>query len=186
MTDENVKTKGVAMPAAATAFEQYGPALHRYLLRRLRRPEDVPDLTQEIFERFLKKKDRAELIRNPLAYLYGIASHVVSEAHYEEQQNRVTCDSELLTRLDDRFDSASPDQLAEQLGLQRDLLDALALLPRNHLLAVLLVEGQDMSYEEAAQASGFTRNTIATYLMHARAKLKLILQDYWVGKDSHR
>jgi RNA polymerase sigma-70 factor (ECF subfamily) len=186
MTDSRPKTRVPEVPSAGTAFEQYGPALHRYLLRRLRHPEDASDLTQEIFERFIKKKDRAELVRNPLAYLYGIASHVVSEAHYAAQQSRVICDSELLNRMEEGFDAAAPEQLADQLGLRRDLLDALSSLPRNHLLAVLLVEAQEMSYDEAARATGFTRNTIATYLMHARAKLKLILQDYWVGKDSPR
>src|SRR5258705_7997608 len=186
MTDAKTKTPVPEVPSTGAAFEQYGPALHRYLLRRLRHPQDASDLTQEIFERFIKKKDRTELIRNPLAYLYGIASHVVSEAHYAAQQSRVTFDSELLVRMDEGFDAAAPDQLADRLGLRRDLLDALSSLPRNHLLAILLVKGEEMSYDEAACATGFTRNTIATYVMHARAKLKLILQDYWVAKDSRR
>jgi RNA polymerase sigma-19 factor, ECF subfamily len=186
MTDAKLNAGRRQAPQADPGFEQYGPALHRYLLRRLRRPEEARDLTQEIFERFLKKKDRPEFIRNPLAYLYGIASHVVSEANYEEQQNRVTCNSDLLQHLDGRFDSATPDPLAEQLDMRRDLLAALSSLPRNHLLAVLLVEGEEMSYEEAARATGFTRNTIATYVMHARAKLKLMLQEYRAGKGARR
>ncbi len=184
MTDARTKVPPVPAAPAPESFEQYGQALHRYLVRRLRRPEDAADLTQEIFERFLKKKDRPELIRNPLAYLYGIASHVISEARYAEQQSRITCDSALVARLSEAFDSATPDRMAEQLGMRRDLVEALSSLPRNHLLALLLVEVHDMSYEEAAQKSGFTRNTIATYLMHARARLKIVLQDYWARKDS--
>jgi RNA polymerase sigma factor (sigma-70 family) len=176
--------KSAPAGAAASAFAQYGSALHRYLLRRLRRPDDISDLTQDIFERFLKKRDRPEVIRNPLAYLFGIASNVVSETRYEEQHNLVTYDSELLDALSGSLHQTQPDDLAEQLGLQKDMLAALASLPENHLLAVLLVEGQGMSYEEAAHASGFTRNTIATYLMHARAKLKLALDEYWSREDS--
>lgn len=167
----------------AAAFEKYAPALHRYLLRRLHRPQDASDLTQEIFERFLRKKDRPEVVRNPLAYLFGIASHVVSEARYAEQTNRITYDSALVDRLSEAMDHESPEALAERLTLQRDLLDACGSLPKNHLLAVMLVEGEGLSYEQAAAASGFTRNTIATYLMHARAKLQLILKDYRERKE---
>lgn len=165
-------------PAAVTAFEKYAPALHRYLLRRLRQPQDASDLAQEVFERFLRKKDRPEVVRNPLAYLFGIASHVVSEARYEEQTSRVTYDSSLADQLADAPDRDAPEDMAERMALQRDLLDACATLPKNHLLAVMLVEGEGMSYEQAAEASGFTKNTIATYLMHARAKLQLVLKDY--------
>jgi RNA polymerase sigma-70 factor (ECF subfamily) len=157
---------------SVSALEQYAPALQRYLLRRLRRPEDASDLTQEVFERFLRKRHRPEVVRNPLAYLFGIAAHVLSEARQTEQHNRLSYDSSLIEKLPD---AASP---AEQLDLQRDLLDACATLPKNHLLAIMLVEGQGLSYEQAAQVSGFTRTTIATYLMHARARLKLILKDY--------
>jgi len=174
------------MPLTAAAVKTYGSTLHRYLLRRLRRPEDVPDLTQEIFERFLKKKDRPEVIRNPLAYLFGIAAHVVSEARYAEAHSLVTYDSELADKMSEAMDHASPEALAEQLGMRRDILDACSALPQNHLLAVLLVAGHEMSYAEAAKATGFTRNTIATYVMHARAKLKLILEDYWGNKDAPR
>jgi len=58
--------------------------------------------------------------------------------------------------------------MAERLALQRDLLEACDTSPRNHLLAVMLVEGEGLSYEQAAKVSGFTKSTIATYLMHAR------------------
>lgn len=170
---------------AALAFQKYAAELHRYLLRRLRQPEDAPDLTQEIFERFMRI-DRAEAIENPQGYLFKIASHVVSESLCKDEHNRVTYDSDLVQRLGEVFDQGPPEKLADRLGLERDIREALHSLPDNHLTALLLVKGEGLSYEEAARETGFSENTIGTYVKHGRAKLKLMLADYWSSKESQK
>lgn len=168
--------------ALAAAFSKYEAALHRYVLRRLRKPQDARDLTQDIFERFMKV-ERSEAIRNPQAYLFGIASNVVSEARYAQERDVVTYDSATVDRRSEVFEHGSPDELADKLSLQRDIVRALAKLPDNYLAAVMLVKGEGLSYEEAARTSGMTENTIGTYLTHARARLKLLLEEYWHSKD---
>jgi RNA polymerase sigma factor (sigma-70 family) len=180
------KGTGVMAAEAASAFDRYALALGRYLQRRVRRPEDVADLTQEIFELFVRRKDRAEVVRNPLAYLFRIALHVVGDALADEKRNPVTFDSQLLAEDLASESPRSSEEDAETLAVQEDVLAALARLPENHLAALLLVEGQGMSYKEAAQASGFTPSTIATYVMHGRAALKLALDDRWSGKESRK
>lgn len=50
--------------------------LRRFLALRLRNSADVPDLVQEVYLRLLRLKNH-EAIRNPQAYLYTIASHVL-------------------------------------------------------------------------------------------------------------
>jgi len=53
--------------------------LRRFLAARLRNAAaDVPDLVQEIYLRLLRLKDY-EAIRNPQAYLFTIASHVLQQ-----------------------------------------------------------------------------------------------------------
>jgi DNA-directed RNA polymerase specialized sigma24 family protein len=68
-----------------TALEQsHGRELRRFLSSRLPRGSaDVADLTQETFLRLLRIKDH-EAIRNPQAYLFTVASHVVHQhaLHY--------------------------------------------------------------------------------------------------------
>lgn len=174
-----------ALPAKA-AYEHYAAALNRYLVRRVRRPEDVDDLTQEIFELFVRRKEGAEVIRNPLAYLFRIAFHVVGTALADEARNPVSFDSQRM--LDDHGGGAgsSSGEDAEELIAQKDVKAALAQLPKNHLTALLLVEGHGMSYKEAARASGFTPSTIATYVMHGRAALKLALDGRWNAKDARK
>jgi RNA polymerase sigma factor (sigma-70 family) len=66
--------------AFLTAIEKnHGRQLRRYLGARMRNAAtDVPDLVQEIFLRLLRIKDH-DTIRNPRAYLYTVASHVLHQ-----------------------------------------------------------------------------------------------------------
>ncbi|MGC4029105.1 MAG: sigma-70 family RNA polymerase sigma factor [Steroidobacteraceae bacterium] len=169
-------TTPAAAPTEQTLYARYASALSRYLIRRVRRPEDVDDLTQEIFERFVKRKDRMELVRDPLAYLFRIAFHVVGEALADEQRHEVTFDPQQPLPGAELYWKSGGDD-AEELAVQEDVQQALAQLPKNHLTALMLVEGHGLSYKEAAKISGFTPSTIATYVMHGRAALKLALDD---------
>ena len=62
------------------AMEQtHGRQLRRFLSARLRGASaDIPDLVQEIFMRLLRIKDH-EAIRNPQAYLFTVANHVLHQ-----------------------------------------------------------------------------------------------------------
>jgi len=171
------ESKGKSAPAlpAKAVYDRYAASLSRYLARRVRRPEDVDDLTQEIFELFVRRKNRTEVVRNPLAYLFRIAFHVVGTALADEERNPVVFDSQLPQETGLETRSGSNEE-AEELVVQEDVRGALAQLPENYLIALMLVEGQGMSYKEASRASGFTPSTIATYVMHGRAALKLALE----------
>ncbi len=63
----------------ASLEKAHSRQLRRFLSARLRnRSADIPDLVQEIYLRILRLKDH-EAIRNPQAYLYTIASHVLHQ-----------------------------------------------------------------------------------------------------------
>ena len=159
-----------------SVYGRYAAALNRYLVRRVRRPEDVDDLTQEIFELFVKRKDRSEVVRNPLAYLFRIAFHVVGTALADEQRQATVIDSKR-TLTDTEVEArGSSNEDAEALVAPLDVQKALEQLPANYLTALMLVEGQGMSHKEAARITGFTPGTIAAYVTHGRAALKLALE----------
>src|ERR1700749_1885226 len=62
----------------ATIAAQYGRRLRRFLSVRLRNVHDVPDVAQEVFLRLLRV-ERQEAIRNPEAYLFTVAGHVLQQ-----------------------------------------------------------------------------------------------------------
>ncbi len=175
MPDPLPKTANSAVRLATLAFRKYAPELHRYIERRVRRPASAPDLTQDIFERFLQVND-VEAVRNPQAYLYGIASHVVREALFREDRSLVSYDSEAVDTLGKTVEHALPDDLAERLALQEDLARGLAELSVMQRAVLLLVKRDGYSYEEVAHRTGLSVNTVNSYVFEARAKMKLALK----------
>lgn len=161
---------------AALAFRKYATELHRYIERRMRRPELAQDLTQDIFERFLQVAD-IDAVRNPQAYLFGIASHVVREAQFKEDKSLVIFDSDLVEELDSQLDHTLPDGMAERLSMKQELKRAFAELPVVHRMVLLLVKRDGLSYEEAAHRAQLNVNTVKTYVFEARAKVKIRLKD---------
>ncbi|MEG1679712.1 MAG: sigma factor, partial [Stenotrophomonas sp.] len=70
---------------AARAVHDYSTELHRYLRRRVNEAQDLGDLVQEVYLRLLRVQN-IETVRNPLAYIYGIAAHVASEFNMRQRQ----------------------------------------------------------------------------------------------------
>ena len=156
---------------AASAFEKHYRELHRSLVRRLPRTQDANDVIQEVFLRVLRLP-RTELVRTPQAYVYGIASHVVHELRIRTQHERVMFDSHALEHLAEQPQELSPDELAERLGVQRQLEHALTRLSPTHQAVLLLHKRDGLSREEVAQALGLSAHTVKKYIFQALAQLR--------------
>ncbi len=59
-------------------FAEHRAALQSFFLRRIRSKADAADLAQEVYLRMLRIRDPAA-IRNPVGYLYTVASNLVKE-----------------------------------------------------------------------------------------------------------
>jgi RNA polymerase sigma factor (sigma-70 family) len=164
----------VALNRLEEIFRRCSPELHRYVQRRLRRGSDVPDLTQEIFERFLRGDWRAK-VRDPHAYLFGIASHVIADARMAEQRSLVTYDSEISGKAGESLQSSVPDS-AESLSFEQELFAALQQLPEAHQAALLLTKRDGLTCKEAALRMQTTEGTVRVYVCEARAQLKTLLK----------
>lgn len=159
----------------AVAFQRYAPELHRYLSRRVTHPASVADLTQEIFERFLKLPD-TDSILSTQGFLYGIASNLVREYRDRESRGFVIFDSDAVDAASERLEQAAPDDLAERLAMQQEMRRALGQLPKVHRLVLLLVKREGLTYAEAARKTGLEVDTVAKYVYEARAKMKQLLK----------
>lgn len=173
---EDADTGSGAVRAVALAFRQYAPRLHRYLLRRIRRNTEVSDLTQEIFERFLRST-QVEAIRNPQAYLFRIASHVVADSLLQDEQSVVTYDSEAVEDAGKRLEHSTPDDLAERLGTAQELQQALHELPAMHAAVLILAVREGLSHKEVARRTGLSVSTVGLYVCEARARLRVLLEE---------
>lgn len=158
---------------AESAIQSYQSELHRFLLRRVWHSQDLDDVMQEVYLRLLRVK-HSELVRNPLAYIYGVASHVVREFNMGKHHGRVEFDS---PTVDAVMDNPAITQMVEGGGhFERQVNEALAQLPANRL-AVLLLERRDgLSHAEIAERLGLSVHTVKKYsvesLAHVRASLE--------------
>jgi RNA polymerase sigma-70 factor (ECF subfamily) len=179
MVKAKLASTSAGAAASDAAFAKYAAALRGYLLRRVRRPAEAADLAQETFARFLRKRDRPEVIRQPLAFLFGIAANVIREQVEAQRAGLVEFDSERAEAAAASANAEVTNSAEEQVGLRDDLASALKTLPPNHLAAVLLIKGEGLSIAEAARRTGLSEGTLSVYLCEARWKLRRILQaDY--------
>lgn len=165
------------MHALATiALSRYRRELHRYLMRRLRNPNDVDDLAQEVYERLVRMND-VKLVDKPLAYLYGIASHVLADFRIDVEQERehITVDSEMAEEWYDM--QVEPDVLAERLNLQQQIDLAMAQLPPTHAAVLLAHKRDGMSYDEVAELLDLSIHTVEKYVTQAKARVRTMSWD---------
>lgn len=152
---------------ATSVFRHYGKALQRYLLRRLQGDAQARDLEQEVYLRLLRVND-AELVRDPQAYMYRIASHVVHEFKQRAQREMVTFDSQAVDEWDDRLPTpAVADPLAEQVASEQEVDDVLAKLPARSRAMVLLHQRDGFSYTEIAHKLHISVHTVKKNMFKA-------------------
>lgn len=161
---------------AWTVGVHYRRELHKYLLRRLRRPQELDDLKQEIYLRLLRM-DRMECVREPLAYLYSIAANVVADFTIAERrrQGYVMPDSDAVENWAEDPEQALPDDAADRLSLERQLRKALDQLPPLQAAALVYHYQDGLSCNEIANKLNLSPKSVDKYLTRAKARMRILL-----------
>lgn len=160
---------------ATSTFGRYRRELHRYLMRRLRQPQDVDDLAQEVYLRLLRLDD-AKCVRKPLAYLYGTAAHVLADHMFALKHTPVDWSKDA----DDCMESPAcvlPDDMAERLNLQQQIDRALAQLPPTQAAVLLAHKRDGLSYDEVAEKLGLSIHTVEKYVTVSKSQLRAMIWD---------
>ena len=152
------------------AMEQtHGRQLRRFLSARLRGASaDLPDLVQEIFMRLLRIKDH-EAIRNPQAYLYTVAKHVLHQyALQRATRPEATNPLDLVSSLQSE---TVPDP-AEELEIEQRLeavADALIKLSPRVYATLVMYRCEGMTLMEIGERLGVSHVMARKYLVRAIA-----------------
>ncbi len=160
-------------------------ALHGTALRLTRSLEDAADLVQETFLRAYRTFSNFTPGTNGKAWLFTIMYSIFVNAYRKGQREPETVS---LDELETRFERSLeiPDWNAHLEVLQNPNLDlkgseveqALQRLPDSFRLAILLVDVEDLSYEEAAAVTQSPVGTLRSRLFRERKMLALELSDY--------
>ncbi|HUO94793.1 MAG TPA: RNA polymerase sigma factor [Steroidobacteraceae bacterium] len=147
-------------------FAEQRGTLQGFLRRRVRSPTDVADLAQEVYLRLLRVADHTA-IRDPVHYLYAVASNLLKEHADAERRraNGVDIDTvpphealQTVAEFGGEVDSA--DRAAR-------LREVLAELSPKCRAAVALRFTYGLSYREAGERLGVSSQMIKKHVAHA-------------------
>ena len=145
--------------------------------------DEAEDLVQETFLRAFRFWGHFKPGTNCRAWLLTIAHNLFRNRYREKQKSRgdVEFDENLhdpqAQSPGDRQD-ANPETLVFDQVLDQEVEDALRSLPPDYLEAVLLVDLQELTYEEAAEAMSCPVGTVRSRLSRGRRILHEALVDY--------
>lgn len=145
---------------------RYGRQLRRFLSVRLRNVHDVPDLAQEVFLRLLRVSHQ-DAIRNPEAYLFTVASHVLHQHSLRQSAGPPFVD---ITEAAPELTSSAGEDLsamADHAQRMERLERILARLPPRVGAALVLHRIEGYTVQEVADALGVARETAKKYLARA-------------------
>lgn len=172
-----MKAKPISLLAtfASKAAELYSAELHRFLARRMHRPQEIEDLVQEVYVRLLKV-DEGDFVRNPRAYILQTASHVFHDYFEKDRraQHYVVTDSEMVEHVSEHPPELPTCELAQRLSTQKQLNAALAQLSPIHASVLLMFYREGYSYEEIASQLRVSIRQVKRYLANAKQELMSI------------
>lgn len=153
----------------------YRTKVMRYLLRRLSgASQEVDDLVQEVYLQLLRRDNQKE-IKNPLAFIYGVAAHVLADhrAGVAHKYKRFVSEEDAGEAWTECPSDALVDRLEDFVSIQQQIQAALVKLPPMQAAVLLLHKRDGMSYEEVGQKLGLKVETVHKYLTQARLKIRM-------------
>lgn len=162
--------EAVALPLMAVVY--------RTALRLTRQPDDARDVTQETFLRAFRTFHGFQHGTNCKAWLLTIAHSVFVNRYRRQQRDPVVAVDEIEALYDrERAESSPSPALASKIS-DPDIDAALSGLPEVFRSVVMLVDIEELTYDEAAAVLACPVNTVRSRLFRGRKLLWSALRDY--------
>ena len=159
-------------------------ALYAGALRLTRDPSDAEDLVQETFVKAYRFYERFEAGTNLKAWLFRIQTNTFINRYRRKVREREVLEGSSGAPVGDGVMSraamralSQPIASAERAVLAQEIERALATLPDDHRLMVLLADVEELSYREIAEVVGCPIGTVMSRLHRARRSLQQHLLD---------
>ncbi|MGH8188102.1 MAG: RNA polymerase sigma factor [Steroidobacteraceae bacterium] len=151
----------------------WNAGLTRFLRRRLPQQIDAEDLAQEVYVRLLRI-EKLDLIEEPQAYLYRVASNVASEWRMRACHSKPHSADEL----DTLVAATTPEALLDETDFARQLDAALRGMTPMIRTIIYLKLRDGMSHEEIARHLGITTRMVRRLLTTGYAHLRSTIDVY--------
>lgn len=167
--------------ALTTLMSRWEVGVKSFLLRLGVPGADVEDVAQETFVRLYEKRANYRTGAAFKPWLLTLAGNLGRNRlrwRFRRREDSLDALTEAAPGAFDLTDTETPPAsvIAEEANLTRDVRQAVNALPDNLRQAVLCVEIEDLSYNEAAQVMGCTPKAVETRLYRARQALRTALK----------
>jgi RNA polymerase sigma-70 factor (ECF subfamily) len=159
--------------ALATIYDEYSPAIYRYLYRRVGNAGLAEDLTGQVFLKLLEAFQRDQLWNSSFrGWLYRIAHNLVVD-HYRKQGDRSLVELEETLESDD----LSPERGAELTIRFQRIRGALNELTEEQAQVILLRFGEGLSNREVGEIMEKSEGAIKALQHRALSALRRLLME---------
>jgi len=171
-------------------FARYEHKIFNLILRLVGDYEEAVDLTSDTFLQALRGLPNFRRQSQPYTWLYRIAVNLCKN-HFRRKAHRARFfafsldqrgETEEDTTLEIQDHRHEPGRLLESRELQEEVGEAIAALPADLRVAVVLRDIQGLSYQEMAEVLDCTLEAIKSRLFRARASLRKALSQYLASK----
>ena len=145
--------------------------LTRFLMNRVRNPEDAHDIAQDAYVR-LTQAPEAELIENPAGYLYRIASNLAIELHRRKARTPEIVDLDTLSAAGGDGDGDSFNRSIEARSDIQQLQAWLETMPKLYRDVLILRKRDNYTHAEIAEKLSISTHTVHKYLTRALAHIR--------------
>lgn len=171
--------------AFAELVDKYKQPVMNLACRMLRDATEAEDLSQMVFVQVFKSAHRYKVSSRFSTWLFTIARNLCLneirrrarhpadsiESRHPEQ------DDQAAPQFEDKTTASPPDRLLHG-ELEEKIQQALAGLPENQRLAILLCRQEDLSYEDIARVLGSSVSATKSLIHRGRETLKQKLKPY--------
>lgn len=159
--------------ALATLIDRWKNPLINFFYRSLNSREQAEDLAQMVFIRLHRAAGRYEPRAKFSTYLFQIARRLlINELRRQQRKPLEPVDPVILGST-----NAQEHSTRDYREIEEAFHKALEGLPENQRSAILLLQQQELSYDEIAEILGATTSAVKTWIFRARQHLKEALKD---------
>ena len=162
-------------------MERHAPKLFNFLIRCLQNEEDAADAAQETFVRVYQNRTKFNPDQRFSTWLYAIATNLVKDRYrYRTRHPQFSLDAE-----SDQTGQTFRDSIPEHSPTPSDHLQAVertdavrravAALPEDLCMPLILAEYEERSQAEIAVILGCTAKAVETRIYRARQQLRVTL-----------
>jgi RNA polymerase sigma factor (sigma-70 family) len=169
------RIKGGDLKAFTALVKQYQKLVFHVVQRVASRPEDVEDISQEVFVKVYKRLDTFNFESKLATWIARIA--YLTAIDYLRKYRPNPAPSEPVVE-PVYFTQETPEQVLIQQDATLYVQTLVDGLPESYRIVVTLYHLEEFSYSEIEQITGLPAGTVKNYLFRARKLLKERLASY--------